>query len=213
MNWTIVAQGVVWNATLALIPVGAGYAFRTIINIRGKPAARFFVSTILGAIWFAFLPNTCYLLTEWRHFLVALDARNLFLKARVDSVYFIELVVFSLFYFLYSSFGMLTFALAIRPVERSAMKGGLAIRVWAFPFFAIVSLGVYLGLVLRFNSWDLLVRPATVWKAIMEITHRPLLAIFIAAFGLFLWVAYEALDIWIDGLKWRLTNRRNATTD
>lgn len=93
------------------------------------------------------------------------------------------------------------------------MKGGLAIRVWAFPFFAIVSLGVYLGLVLRFNSWDLLVRPAAVWKAIMEITHRPLLAIFIAAFGLFLWVAYEALDIWIDGLKWRLTSRRNATTD
>ncbi len=38
----------------------------------------------------------------------------------------------------------------------------------------------------------------------MEVGGRPKLAAFILAFGGFLWVAYEAIDIWIDGLKLRL---------
>ncbi len=94
--------------------------------------------------------------------------------------------------------------MAIRPVKRAAIKRGFAVRFWALPFFAAVALGVYLGLVLRFNSWDLLRNPSMVWQAVVEVGGRPKLAAFILAFGGFLWVAYEVLDIWIDGLKWRL---------
>jgi hypothetical protein len=42
---------------------------------------------------------------------------------------------------------------------------------------------------------------ATAWAA----TARPLLAVTIAAFGLFLWAVYEWVDIWLDGFALRWT--------
>lgn len=194
---------------LALIPVGAAYAFRKVLDKCPSSARQYIAASALGLVWFVFLPNTCYLLTEWRHFLAVLDGENMYLRSASDNVYFIKMILGSLFYFLYSSFGMVAFALAIRPVERAAIQRGLAVRFWAFPFFAVVSLGVYLGLILRFNSWDLLTNPSTVWQAIVEVGGRPMLTGFIVAFGGFLWIAYEVLDIWIDGLKLRLTNGKS----
>jgi uncharacterized membrane protein len=198
---------------LAVIPVAAGYAIRAVYKSKTTAALRYGVLAVLAVLWFVFLPNTCYLLTEWRHFLVTVDGKNLFLRARVDNAYLIELISLSLFYFLYSSFGMLMFALAIRPVEKAVVKGGLALRLWAFPFFAAVSVGVYLGLILRFNSWDLLTRPATVWSAVIELTARPVLSMFIIGFGVFLWIAYELLDIWIDGFHYRLALLKNTNQE
>jgi uncharacterized membrane protein len=195
---------VIWNGTLAVIPVAAAYTFRGVLDKRPLRLGGYLGAIALGVIWLAFLPNTCYLLTEWRHFLKTIDSQNLFMRATTDSVLFIKLVLASLFYFFYSLFGMVTFAMAIRPMERAAIKRGLWVRFWAVPFFAAVALGVYLGLVLRFNSWDLLRSPSMVWQAVVEIGGRPKLAAFIVAFGGFLWLSYEALDIWIDGLKLRL---------
>jgi len=196
---------VVWNATLALIPVAAGYALRIVLDRKPVRAMGWLLVVVLGLIWFIFLPNTCYLLTEWRHYMDTVDSQNLYLRAKSDSVLFIKLTLGTIFYFLYSLFGMAAFALAIRPVERAAVRRNISVRLGALPFFAAVALGVYLGLVLRFNSWDVLENPARVWSAAVEVAGRPKLAAFIVAFGGFLWVAYAALDIWIDGFKQRLT--------
>ena len=209
MNWDSLAGSVAWNGMLAAVPVLAGYTLRAVLDKRPSSARHYAAAAVLGVVWFVFLPNTCYLLTEWRHFLAVLDSENLFLRARGDSVLFIQLIMGSLFYFLYSALGMVAFALAIRPVERAAIKRGMAVRFWAFPFFAAVSLGVYLGLIIRFNSWDLATNPSTVWSAIVEIGGHPKLAAFVIAFGGFLWIAYESLDIWIDGLKLRLAKGKS----
>jgi len=201
---------VMWNATLAIVPVLAGYAFRGAVSKRPMRFSGYVAALPLGLIWFIFLPNTCYLLTEWRHFLEMLDRQNLFVVSQTDGRMFIKLVLWSVFYFLYSLFGMMTFTMAIRPVERAALRRGLPVKFWAVPFFAAEALGVYLGLVLRFNSWDLLRNPSPVWHAIVEVGGRPKLALFILAFGGFLWMAYEALDIWLDGLKQRLATGKSG---
>lgn len=205
------AKNVTWNAMLALIPVVLAYIILWTAS-RGKSSfVRNLVVAVLSIVWFVFLPNTCYLLTEWRHFLGVLDANDLFLRSQADRWVFIELSLWWLFYFLYSGFGMLTFALAIRPMEHLAVTRGAATWFWAVPFFVALSLGVYLGLVLRFNSWDLVSNPRPIWQAIVDIGGRPVLGAFILTFGLFLWVAYEAVDVWVDGLadRWsRVTGRR-----
>lgn len=195
---------VAWNGMLAVVPVVSAYALRAVLDKRPTSVFRYLIGAGLALVWFVFLPNTCYLLTEWRHFLFVLDAGNLYLRAGQDSVLFIKLVMGTLFYFLYALFGMLTFAMAIRPVERMAIKRGVAVKFWGVPFFAAVSLGVYLGLVLRFNSWEMATSPARIWSAVVEVGGRPLLAAMILAFGAFLWVSYESLDIWLDGLKQRV---------
>lgn len=211
MDFSSLVRNVLWNGMLAVIPVALAYVALWASRIPVMRWPRRIMVASLAVVWLAFLPNTCYLLTEWRHFLFLIDVRDLYVRSQADAMLLVRLIALSVFYFLYSGFGMLTFALAIRPMEHLAAKRGALVWFWGLPFFTALSLGVYLGLILRFNTWDLISRPAHVWAAIVQVGGRPFLAAFIVAFGVFLWIAYEAVDVWIDGLadRWsRVTGRR-----
>ncbi|MCX6343615.1 MAG: DUF1361 domain-containing protein [Armatimonadetes bacterium] len=194
-----------WNVMLAVIPVVLAYALVGVSKLKITKGLKYTAMAALTPIWFFFLPNTCYLITEWRHYFFTLDANNLFLRTHTDSRLLMPLLAFSIFYALYSGFGMMTFTLAVRPIERLSARVSWPIWKWGLPFFALVSLGVYLGLALRFNSWDMFYRSGHVWSAIMDVLTRPRLLAFIVGFGLFLWIAYEALDIWVDAIaeRWK----------
>lgn len=194
------------NSSLAIIPVALAYAMLWVYKLRIRRIIRNPILLVLGLAWLAFLPNTAYLLTQWRHYLFSVDQQNLVLQSTFNKTAFINLMAISMFYIAYSGFGVLTFALSIRPVERIARSAGATTWFWALPFFIALSLGVYLGLILRFNSWDLVQRPADVWARIAELGGRPLLGLFIIGFGVFLWALYESVDIWVDGLseRWSL---------
>ena len=203
MDVSSLARNVLWNGMLALIPVVIARVF-TGAFLSNRKSLKYLAAPLLFIIWLAFLPNTCYLITEWRHFLIYLDTNDLFIRSKTDNVLFAELCALWFFYFLYSGFGMLTFALSIRPIEHIASKRHLATWPIAFLFFTLLSLGVYLGLILRFNSWDIVANPQTLWYSLLELGRRPRLILFIIAFGIFLWLSYKALDIWVDGIKQKL---------
>ncbi len=190
---------------LALIPLVLAYSVIWSLKYLPQGIFRYLIALFFIALWLAFLPNTCYLLTEWRHFLQTLDIHDLFVRARYERVVMMRLMLMCLFYMAYSGFGMLCFALAIRPIERLVDRKGIKIWYWAFPFFVLLSLGVYLGLVLRFNSWDLWNNPKSIVVALLEIINRPALIFFIITFGVFLWAAYEAIDLWIDAFTEKLS--------
>lgn len=195
---------VAWNIFLAVIPVVLAYTIFRLYDKRSSSLVRASMA-ILGLVWLAFLPNTCYLLTEWRHFLGTLDYANLYSRWQTDSDATLMLLTYTLFYMCYSGIGVFTFALAIRPVACIAKKSGATLWVWAIPLFLLMSVGVYLGLVLRFNSWELINKPGAIWASAVSVLHRPTLAAFVVLFAGFLWIAFIAVDIWIDGLvaRWR----------
>jgi len=199
------ALWVVWNTFLALIPVVlAPVVVRAADEGRSRGIARL-GAWLLGFAWLAFLPNTCYLLTEWRHFLARLDASDLYLRSRVDVGSTLELMGYTAFFFCFSAVGMLTFTLAIRPMAGLARSLGMTNWIPAIPLFLLLSVGVYLGLVLRFNSWDLLTHPGEVWASAVAVLNRPYLSAFVIGFAGFLWLAYLAIDVWIDGFaaRWK----------
>lgn len=209
--WGII-RWVAWNSFLALIPVALAYLLAWLGSMaRGRALVKFAI-VMVGLVWLAFLPNTCYLLTEWRHFLSAIHRESLYTEwsSERDHDAMISLIAYSLFFLAYSMFGMLTFALAIRPVVPLVKRRISRLWVIGIPFFALVSLGVYLGLVLRYNSWDLLNRPDEVWTSVVEATLQPFQLALILIFGAFLWVGYWIFDVWIDGFVQRL--RRRATS-
>ncbi|MDH7480699.1 MAG: DUF1361 domain-containing protein [Armatimonadota bacterium] len=198
---------VTWNTFLAIIPVAAGYSIRYLTDkrrMRGINLATVFLF-FLGVIWLAFLPNTCYLLTEWRHFLNRVGHSGLYAKWTVDHGAALDLMIYTLFYLCYSGIGVLTFTLAVRPIARMLKARGATLWVWGIPFFLLMSVGVYLGLVLRFNSWDLFTRPATVWESVVNLWSRPAPSFFIISFAAFLWLLFIVMDIWVDGLiaRWK----------
>jgi uncharacterized membrane protein len=196
---------VIWNTFLAVIPVAVGYGIYALYKYphRRTTAIRAGI-VILGLVWFAFMPNTCYLLTEWRHFLERIGYSNLHAEMYVSKDAAFELMVYTLFYMFYSGIGLLTFALAIRPIAWVMRHLRLTLWVWAMPFFLLMSLGVYLGLILRLNSWDLLTRPGFVWESVMGVLFSPTILAFIVPFAAFLWFVYLVMDIWFDGLACRL---------
>ena len=204
------ARWVMLNVGLALIPVAAGYAIRGLAGVRGKwSRATVPAIGVLGFIWLIFLPNTAYLLSEWRHWLHIVDASNMSSRWQTDAGAALDFMTYTLFFLAFTSAGLLTLVLAIRPVAQSLKDRGANLWVWGIPLFLLCSVGVYLGLVLRFNSWEMITRPGDVWAVCVSLLGRPVLTSFIIAFAAGLWILYLVMDIWIDGLaaRWKAIGR------
>ncbi|HEX2924127.1 MAG TPA: DUF1361 domain-containing protein [Chloroflexota bacterium] len=191
---------VTWNLFLAAVPVGLAHLLCWAGRRSQKRPLYAPLAWLAGLLWIVFLPNTCYLLTEWRHFLGMLDSRDMYVLSQFNRGITAKLMIYTVFYFCYSGAGMLAFALAIRPVHRLFRELGATVWVYGAALFLLVSLGVYLGLVPRFNSWNLVNRPDQIWQTIAHVAHRPKLSAFMVAFAGVLWIGYAVIDIWFDGL-------------
>ena len=204
---------VLWNLFLAVIPVVLAFALARGArgDMRETGQIRWAVRLPLAFVWLVFLPNSCYLLTEWRHYLDTLTKSPLFAQAHASRDGRLDFFLVTAFYLLYSGAGLLAFFLAVWPLDRLTRRRlgrfGLVARPLVFPLCA---LGVYLGLMRgRFNSWDL-VKPRRLEGLLdtaTQVLHRPLLLGLILAFGAILWLFYALFDVWMDGLAWRLAHR------
>ena len=189
---------------LAAIPALCAYAMEAGVKLAHKrrlPVALIIVP--LAPVWLAFLPNSCYLLTEWRHFLFDRPYTAMRAAAAVEHAMRLDVAVWGLYFVIYAAIGALCFGLAIRPVARMIGRRRFVRAVLAVPFFFLVSLGVYLGLIVRLNSWDLAARPMLVLRSAREALTRPLIANAIVVFAALLYLLYLAVDVWIDGLALR----------
>lgn len=205
-------KGVLWNLFLAFVPVGLAYLAAWLAKSSRRNGALRAPLAVVMLAWIGFLPNSCYLLTEWRHFLLTLDGANLYLQAQAQPAMLVTLAIYTAFYFCYSAVGMLAFTLALRPLARICKHFIPNTWLAAVPLFVLLSLGVYLGLVLRDNTWDLIVRPSKVWMDIVNAGSRPRLITMIFVFGAFLWFAFLTIDVWVDAviLRWRLWQVRGV---
>ena len=206
-------HNVLVNLFLALVPVLLSFGIAR--GIRGQWRAQGRVAwglwTPLLLVWLAFLPNTCYLLTEWRHYLETITQTQLFFRAEQSRDGVFDLITETGFYVFYSGSGLLTFFLAVWPLERLARR---RLGWWAWPakagVFTLCALGVFLGLLPRLNTWNLL--PAQgllrVLHTARDVVARPVLMGLVLGFGAILWVLYSLFDIWMDGAAWRLRVRR-----
>lgn len=198
-------RGVIWNLFLAAVPVVAGYILAWGLARHGKRRNLPLVVCVpLGLLWLALLPNTCYLLTEWRHLLFDERWKDLLDSGRADRSAMLKTAHWAFLFAGYSGAGVLLFALAIRPMERWLRAARRHPVTYAPFFFFLMSLGVYLGLIERFNSWDLLTRPGIVWSEALSALAYPVLLVNILLFAAVLWGLYEAVDIWFDGVAERL---------
>jgi uncharacterized membrane protein len=143
-SWTY--RFLVWNLFLAWIPYLCSL---WAAHLHRNAPGRWWALLAPGAIWFAFFPNAPYLVT--------------------DFVHLAERPPISLWYDL----GMLaTFAwtgclLAIASLNNmqtlvQTYLGRIVGWVFALSMLGLSGLGVYMGRMLRWNSWDLFFRPSIV---------------------------------------------------
>jgi uncharacterized membrane protein len=203
---TTFVRWISWNLMLAVIPVVLGYALAWGLAGRGtKRRLPPWICAPLAILWIGFLPNSCYLLTEWRHLLIDPRWAPVVGAAQENDRYaMLALARWALFFIAYSGAGVLLFALAVRPVERWLASTGRPMFIVAPVLFSLTSLGVYLGLVSRLNTWYLLNHPHRVWlDTVHAVTSATILSSILVFAGV-LWALYEAVDLWVDGVAARL---------
>jgi uncharacterized membrane protein len=202
--WTL------WNLFLASLPVFLGRVLG-----RTPPGRLRAVTFVTAAAWLLLLPNTSYLMTEWRHFLFDDHFVQLREHGQADRAAMFETAVWGLLFAGYTATGAVLFTLALRPVAAAFRRRGWSAFPWAPTLFLLVALGVYVGLFDRLNSWDALKNPGAVVERCLNVLARPTSLVAISGFAVVLFASYVVVGYVIDGLAAdlaRLRARRRETS-
>lgn len=166
-----------WNLFLAAIPLAASSRLDS-----GRSLWTWRNLTSLG-IWFAFLPNAPYLVTDMVHFQQEPKA----------PIYLDEVIVCTT-----ALNGVLLGYASMKRVEDWLLGRYTRrpVRIAVIAIFLACGFGIYLGRYARLNSWDILVHPFTVSRVVGKRVFSPFAykqtwAVTLL-FGTLLWAGYRA---------------------
>ena len=170
-----------WNLLLAIIP----FAISTMLSVaQGPLPARILLPA--GVAWLLFFPNAPYILTDFYH----LDARP-----GVPLWYDLILIASCAWNGL-----MLAYA-SLSDMQRLVQQRLGFAAGWGFATLALLlsGFGIYLGRYLRFNSWNVLTNPLTLFFDIMNRVLHPFSFPgtwgVTLVFGLFLLLGYSTVRL------------------
>lgn len=146
-----------WNLSLAVLP----YLITQWISARpGIHKSKIKLSLAIMA-WLLFVPNSFYILTDLFH----LD--------RFDSApkWFDLLLLFS-----FTWNGLLLGVLSIRMIEKivELVWGSSFSLILLFAVMWLNAFGIYLGRYLRFNSWDVIAQPLSLFREMASVLLHPI---------------------------------------
>jgi uncharacterized membrane protein len=134
----------VWNLILASVPL----VFALLVYDRYQRGAGLLRLAPALALWLLFLPNAPYIVTDFVH-----------LSANTQASLWLDGIELSAFAWTGMLLGFVSLYL-VHAVLRNRL-GELAGWATVLCVLALASVGVYLGRVKRWNSWDLLTQPGT----------------------------------------------------
>lgn len=169
----------VWNLFLAVIP------FIISTYLVSTPKLNKIALVIWLSVWLLFLPNAPYLITDLLH-LNNSNTHLLWLDILVISSFALNGLI--LFYFS---------IIDIKEILKENLEPKLLNTLVVFIVF-LSSFGVYLGRFLRYNSWEILQKPLTLFNDILQIiihpNHNAEAWLFTLLFGTFLTIVFWLLN-------------------
>ncbi|TMM58001.1 DUF1361 domain-containing protein [Maribacter algarum] len=167
----------VWNLFLAGIPFAITQLFKMSSKLRSLKIVGF-----LGfAAWLLFLPNSPYIITDLVH-----------LHSDRSSLVWLDLFLVFVFAFNGLLLGLLSMLDMFTLI--SQRYGNQVAKYTLFKVCLLSGYGIYLGRFLRFNSWDITTKPATLFYQIAYSLKEPKVWLITFAFGGFLWILFSVLQ-------------------
>jgi uncharacterized membrane protein len=141
-----------WNLFLAWIPYGCGL---WAAYLQHEQPGRWWLLLLPAAIWAIFFPNAPYLITDFVH-----------LKERAPISFWYDLGMLATFAWT----GCLLAIVSLNTMQSLVQNYLGRIAGWAFAgaMLGAGGLGVYIGRILRWNSWDLVFQPRIVLLDVAE---------------------------------------------
>lgn len=148
----------VWNLFLAWIPYSISLAM--VVLARRWPARRWTLA-LVGIMWFGFLPNAPYLITDLKYLRYNVDA---------PLIYDIGLLITA------ALTGCFLAVASLRMVQELVRTryGSLASWLFVLATVGFSGFGIYIGRVLRWNSWDVLLNPRALLADVLPRAANPL---------------------------------------
>lgn len=163
----------VWNLFLAVVPFLLTSYLKTINLFENK-----FKTLVLLSIWLLFLPNSFYIITDFVH-----------LSLSNDHTFWYDLLLISS----YASLGFLLGIISLKDIEE-LLSHKLNTSICSFLIFSISILsgfGIYLGRILRYNSWDILKNPVELFTDLWNIFFTTKSLGFSILYGCFIYFIFR----------------------
>ena len=146
----------IWNLFLAWIPFGLA----VFVYDRWRRRRGGMLLLVLGALWLLFFPNAPYIATDIVH-----------LQHDQLSPYWYDAITIAAFAWMGVLLGFASLYLMQTVVRQ--WRGVVAGWIFAFVAIALGSLGIYLGRVLRLNSWDAVEHPSVLPRILHAVARNP----------------------------------------
>lgn len=168
----------IWNLFLAWVPfvISIVMSYIDTSEIAKKKNHYLFP---LGFVWLLFYPNAPYMITDFIHFEFTAKFLNWY-----------DLAIFSLFIGTGFLLGFISMYLVYRIIARHhhTLAGG----VFGLSVLLLSSYGIYLGRFMRWNSWDIFIKPSElICSVIQNVNYQSL--VFSLIFALLLTLTYAFL--------------------
>lgn len=177
-----------WNIFLALIPCFIVYriekdGIKPWTKMKGFGRISF---VVLFLIWFFFFPNTAYLMTDVRHLLDYCNGNPGLLRICKEQAYIPPI------FFTYALVGVPTFYYSLKGMAKILGKIWKDKIQFIFPIIMIpiCSIGVMLGLVARFNTWDIVLRPHFILETFFVYLTDGIMLLNILSYTVMLYLIY-----------------------
>jgi uncharacterized membrane protein len=146
----------IWNLFLAFVP----YAISEWLSTRIRLMESRVTLGLILFVWLVFIPNSFYILTDLFHLYDRHDAPR----------WFDLLLIFS-----FAWNGLLLGLLSVRRVETilQAVSGRSFSLLIVFAVMWLNAFGVYIGRYLRFNTWDVISKPFSLFSELLDIIVHP----------------------------------------
>lgn len=160
-NWSINGYQVVmiiWNIFLAILSVFVSYYFLELLQ---KRKIEIWKKVAVGIVWLLLVPNTAYVMTDARHIIGYCPIEE-YGKVCAENAWM------TIFFFAYALVGWVTMVMSIVPLRQwiQKKKGKRASLDFMLVLMPLMALGVLLGLINRWNSWEVLSNPILIFKTL-----------------------------------------------